>query len=148
VALMVSSAEKLSPAATTSAPTVRPPAHQHRTSERRPPQSAPAGPHSRPRHKNENGTIPEHEYRPRGVRRVVRPPGAAGQRRPDRGRNAAPWLGSSSSPSPAWLEDASSAELEDGFHPQMSEEEAGHQPTRRQASAQLALRPSKDDEDP
>jgi hypothetical protein len=53
------------------------------------------------------------------------PPGVAGHSRPDRGRNAAPWLGSSSSPSPAWLEDASSAELEDGFHPQMPEEEAG-----------------------
>jgi hypothetical protein len=26
-------------------------------------------------------------------------------------------------PSPAWLEDASSAELEDGFHPQKLEEE-------------------------
>jgi hypothetical protein len=103
----------------------RPPAHQHRTSERRPPQSAPTGPHSRPRHDNENGAVPEHEYRPRGVRRVVRPPGAAGHRRPDRGRNAAPWLGSSSSPSPAWLEDASSAELEDGFHPQKLKEEAG-----------------------
>jgi hypothetical protein len=38
------------------------------------PQSAPAGPHSRPRHENENGTVPEHEYRPRSVRRVVRPP--------------------------------------------------------------------------
>ena len=37
--------------------------------------------------------------------------------------------GSSSSPSPAWLEDASSTELEDGFHPQMPEEEAGRQPT-------------------
>jgi hypothetical protein len=56
--------------------------------------------------------------------------------------------GSSSSPSPAWLEDASSAELEDGFHPQMPEEEAGRQPTRRQAPARLALLPSKDDEDP
>ena len=32
---------------------------------------------------------------------------------------------------PAWLEDASSAELEDGFHPQMPEEEAGRQPTQR-----------------
>jgi hypothetical protein len=51
-----------------------PPAHQHRTSERRPPQSASAGPHSRPLHESENGTVPEHEYRPRGVRRVVRPP--------------------------------------------------------------------------
>jgi hypothetical protein len=55
----------------------RPPAHQHRTGERRPPQCALAGPHSRPRHRNEDGTIPEHEHRPRGVRRVVRPPGAA-----------------------------------------------------------------------
>jgi hypothetical protein len=78
----------------------------------------------------------------------VRPPGAAGHRRPDRGWNGAPWLGSSSLPSPAWLEDASSAELEDGFHPQMSEEEAGRQPTRWQAPARLALLPSKDDEDP
>jgi hypothetical protein len=95
----------------------QPRAYQHRTSEYRPPQSAPAGPHSHPRRKNENGTVSEHEYRPRGVRRVVRPSGAAGHSRPDRGRNAAPWPGSSSSPSPAWLEDASSAELEDGFHP-------------------------------
>jgi hypothetical protein len=41
------------------------------------PKSAPAGPHSRPRHRNKNGTVLEHEYRPRGVRRVVRPLGAA-----------------------------------------------------------------------
>jgi hypothetical protein len=123
----------------------QPPAHQHRTSERRPPQSAPAGPHSRPRRKNENRTVLEHEYRPRDVRRVVRPPGAAGHSRPDGGRNAAPWPGSSSSPSPAWLEDASSAGLEDGFHRQMPEEEVGRQPTRRQAPARLALLPSKDD---
>ena len=59
-----------------------------------------------------------------------------------------PGLGSSSSPSPAWLEGASSAELEDGFHPQMPEEEAGRQPTRKQAPARLALLPSKDDKDP
>jgi hypothetical protein len=75
--------------------------HQHRTSERRPPQSAPVGPHSRPRHESE-----------------------------DRGWNVAPWLGSNSSPSPAWLEDASSAELEDGFHPQKLEEEAASRPVR------------------
>jgi hypothetical protein len=103
--------------------------------------------HSRPRHENENGIVPEHECRPHGVRRVGRPPGAAGHRRPDKGRNVAPWLGSNSSPSPTWLEGASSAELEDGFHPQKLEE-AGHRPTRRQAPARLALRPSKDDEDP
>jgi hypothetical protein len=126
----------------------QPSAYQHRTSEHRPPQSAPAGPHSRPRCEIENGTVSEHEYRPCGIRHVVRPSGAAGHSRPDRGRNAAPWLGSSNSPSPAWLEDASSAELEDGFHPQMPEEEAGRQPTRRQDLAQLAPRPSKDDEDP
>jgi hypothetical protein len=61
--------------------------------------------------KTRKGIVPEHEYRPRGVRRVVRPSGVAGRSRPDKGRNAAPWPGSSSSPSPAWLEDASSAEL-------------------------------------
>jgi hypothetical protein len=55
----------------------RPPVHQHRTSERRTPQSTPVGPHSCSRYKNKNGTVPEHEYRPHGVRRVVRPPGAA-----------------------------------------------------------------------
>jgi hypothetical protein len=120
----------------------RPPVRQHRTSGRRLPQSAPAGHHSHPRHENENGTVPEHEYRPRGVRRVVRPPpGAAGHRRPDRGRNVAPWLGSSSPPSPAWLEDASSAELEDGFHPQKMEEEAGRQPTPRQPPTRCAPPP-------
>jgi hypothetical protein len=37
-------------------------------------ESAPVGPRSRPCHKNENGTIPEHERCPRGVRRVGRPP--------------------------------------------------------------------------
>jgi hypothetical protein len=126
----------------------QPPAHQHRTSERRPPQSALAGPHSHSRRKNENRTVPEHEYRPRGIRRVVRPPGATGHSRPDGGRNAATWPSSSSSPSPAWLEDASSAELEDVFLPRMSEEEAGRRPTRRQAPTCPALLPSKDDEDP
>jgi hypothetical protein len=64
------------------------------------------------------------------------------------GRNAAPWPGSSSSPSPAWLEDASSAELEDGFLPRMPEEEAGRRPTRRQALTCPALLPSSGDEDP
>jgi hypothetical protein len=59
-----------------------------------------------------------------------------------------PGLGSNSSPSPAWLEGASFAELEDGFHPQKLEEETGRRPTRRQAPAQPGLRPSKDDEDP
>jgi hypothetical protein len=37
-------------------------------------ESAPAGPRSRPCHKNENGAVPEHERRPRGVRHVGRPP--------------------------------------------------------------------------
>jgi hypothetical protein len=145
----ISSAEKPSSAATTSAPTVV------STCPPTPHQRAPATPKA---HRQvltpvlamkTNGTIPEHEYRPHGVRRVVGPSGAAGHSRPDRGRNAAPWPGSSSSPSPTWLEDASSAELEDGFHPQMPEVETGHQPTQRQAPAQLAPpRPSKDDEDP
>jgi hypothetical protein len=63
----------------------RPPAHQHRTSERRSPQSAPAGPHCRSRHENENGTVPEHEYHPRGVQRVVQPTVHGG---PGRGRPA------------------------------------------------------------
>jgi hypothetical protein len=49
---------------------------------------------------------------------------------------------------PAWLEDASSAELEDAFLPRMPEEEAGRRPTRRQAPTWPALLPSKDDEDP
>jgi hypothetical protein len=46
------------------------------------------------------------------------------------GRTAAPWPGNSSSPSPAWLEDASSAGLEDALLPRMLEEEAGHRPTQ------------------
>jgi hypothetical protein len=32
---------------------------------------------------------------------------------------------------PAWLEDASSPELEDAFLPRIPEEEAGRQPTRK-----------------
>jgi hypothetical protein len=88
--------------------------------------------------------VPEHEYRPRGVRCVERPPGAADgarrtwtwparawhDRRPGGGRKAAPWPGSSSSPSPAWLEDVASAGLEDALPLRMLEKEAGHQPTR------------------
>jgi hypothetical protein len=98
--------------------------------------------------------VPEHEYRPRGVRRAGRPPGAADgvrrtwtwlararhDRRPDEGRKAAPWLGSSSSPSPAWLEDAS-AGLEDAFLPQTLGEEKGHRPTRRQPPTRCAPPP-------
>jgi hypothetical protein len=63
----------------------------------------------------------EHEHRPRGARRVGQPYGAAdGARKtwtwsararhdrcPDEGRKAAPCPGSNSSPSPAWLEEAS-----------------------------------------
>jgi hypothetical protein len=48
------------------------------TGEWRTPQCAPAGTHSRLRHRSEDKTVQEHEHRPRGVRRVVRPPGAAG----------------------------------------------------------------------
>jgi hypothetical protein len=91
--------------------------------------------------------VPEHEYRPRGVRHVARPLGAAdGARRtwtwpararhdhrPGGGRTVAPLPGSSSSPSPAWLEDAS-AGLEDALLPQILEEEAGHRPTREAGS--------------
>jgi hypothetical protein len=75
--------------------------------------------------------VSEHEYRPHGVRRVVRPPDVADgtrrtwtwptrarhDRRPGGGRTAAPWLGSSSSPSPAWLEDVTSTGLEDALPP-------------------------------
>ena len=41
-----------------------------------------------------------------------------------------PSWGSNSSPSLAWLEDASSAELEDGFHHQKLEEEVASRPVR------------------
>jgi hypothetical protein len=56
----------------------RPPARQRHTGEWWLPQCALAGPHSRPCHRSEDETIPQHEHRPRGVRRVVRPSGAAG----------------------------------------------------------------------
>jgi hypothetical protein len=77
-------------AATTSAPTTQPPAHQHRTSELQLPRPAPADPHSHPPRRagadlrteascrSEDKTIQEHERRPRGVRRLVRSPGAHG----------------------------------------------------------------------
>jgi hypothetical protein len=88
---------------------------------------------------------PEHEHRPRGVRRAGQPSGTADgarktwtwpararhDRRPDEGRKAAPCPGSSSSPSPAWLEEAS-AGLEDAFLPQTLGEQKGYRPTRRQ----------------
>jgi hypothetical protein len=148
VALTVSSAEKLSPAATTlalaAASTCPPTPHQR----------VPAAPKRTGRSSLPSSPRKREWDRPRTrvppSRRMMcwETPDAVGHRRPDRGRNGAPWLGSSSSPSPAWLEGASSAELEDGFHPQKLEEEAGRQPTRRQAPACLALLPSKDDEDP
>jgi hypothetical protein len=76
------------------------------------------------------GATPEHERRPRGAQRAGRPSGAAVgarktwtwsartrcDRRPDGGWNAAPWLGSSSPPSPAWLKEASVG-LEDALLP-------------------------------
>jgi hypothetical protein len=91
------------------------------------------------------GATPEHKHRPHGARRAGRPSGAAvgarktwtwpahtrRDRRPDGGWNAAPWLGSSSPPSPAWLKEAS-AGLEDAFLPQTPGEEKGYRPTRRQ----------------
>jgi hypothetical protein len=81
---------------------------------------------------------PEHEHCPRGVRRAGQPSGTAisarktwtwlartrRDHRPDRGQNAAPWLGSGSSPSSAGLEDA--------FIPQTLGEEKGYRPTRMQ----------------
>jgi hypothetical protein len=81
---------------------------------------------------------PEHEHRPRGARRAGQPSGAADgarkiwtrpararhDRRPDEGQKAAPCLGSSCSPSPAWLEEA--------FLPQTLGEEKGYRPTQRQ----------------
>jgi hypothetical protein len=97
---------------------------------------------------------PEHEHRPRGVRHAGRPPGAAdGARRtwtwpararhdrcPDEGRKAAPCPGSSSSPSLAWLEDASVG-LEDAFLPQTLGEEKCHRPTQRQPPTRCAPPP-------
>jgi hypothetical protein len=67
---------------------------------------------------------------------------------PGGGRTVAPCPGSSSSPSPAWLEDASSVELEDALLSRMLEEEAGRQPTRRQAPTRCAPVPSLDYEHP
>jgi hypothetical protein len=97
---------------------------------------------------------PEHEHRPRDVRRAGQPSGTAiGARktwtwlartrrdhRPDEGRNAAPCPGSSSSPSPAWLREASVG-LEDVFLPQMLGEEKGYQPTQRQPPTRCAPPP-------
>jgi hypothetical protein len=89
--------------------------------------------------------VPEHKYCPHGVRRAGRPSAAADgarrtwtwpararhDRRPGGGWKVAPWPGSSSSPSPAWLEDTSIG-LEDALLPRTLGEEKGHRPTRRQ----------------
>jgi hypothetical protein len=76
-------------ATTTSAPTTAatcPPTPHRRTAvapKRTGRSSLPSSP------QNENGTVPEHERRPRGVRRVVRPPvQSATQGGPGRGRPA------------------------------------------------------------
>jgi hypothetical protein len=59
-----------------------------------------------------------------------------------------PGLGSSSLPSPARLEGASSAELEDGFHPRSRRKKRDTSPCEGRPWLSLALLPSKDDEDP
>jgi hypothetical protein len=48
-------------------------------------------------------------------------------------------MDSNSLPSPAWLEDASSARLEDGFHHQKLEEEVASRPARE---VELRLSPA------
>jgi hypothetical protein len=56
----------------------RPPARQYPTGERRPHQRARRGLRSRPHYGSEDKTIQERRRRPRGVRRLVQPPGATG----------------------------------------------------------------------
>jgi hypothetical protein len=148
VALTVSSAEKPSPAATTSAPTAastcpptphrRAPAAPKRTGR----SSLPSSPQERERDRLRTQLPPSRCTTCCETLRCGRPQ-SPGQR-----TECCTLARQQQFAFPAWLEDASSAELEDGFHPQMSEEEAGRQPTRRQAPARLALLPSKDDEDP
>jgi hypothetical protein len=77
VALTVSSAEKPSPAATTSAPTTTatcPPADPHSS----PPGRASTDLHAEASCQSEGRTTQEHERRPSGVRRLGRSPGAHG----------------------------------------------------------------------
>jgi hypothetical protein len=178
VALTVSSAEatalaeEAAPmATTTSAPTTaatcQPTPHRRAAAA----QSAPAGPHSRPRHKNENGIVPEHEYRPRGVRCVVRPPGAADSarrtwtlpaparrdRHPSGARVAAlhpsgrRWHRKQrQSRSGRGARHAAAASATDGGRPSppINEGRSGPLPMRRQAPTRRTLLPSTDDECP
>jgi hypothetical protein len=148
VALTVSSAEKLSPAATTSAPTAA------STCPPTPHQRAPAAPKRTSRSSLPSSPRKQEWDRPRTRAPPSRRttcwetpqcgcPLSSGQR-----TECCTLAGQQQFAFPAWLEGASSAELEDGFHPQKLEEEAGRRPTRRQAPAQPGLRPSKDDEDP
>jgi hypothetical protein len=104
---------------------------------------------------------PEHEHRPRGARRAGQPSGATvGARktwtwpartrhdhRPDRGRNAVPWLGSSSSHSPAWLKETS-AGLEDAFPPKCRGKKRVTDPRGGNPPLGALLRLSLDDENP
>jgi hypothetical protein len=113
----ISSAEKLSPAATTLAPTTAStyPPTPHQRASAAPKHtgrfSPPFSPRKRERDRPRTRVPPSRRTTCCETLRCGRP------QSPGRGRNAAPWPGSSSSPSPAWLEDASSTELEDGFHP-------------------------------
>jgi hypothetical protein len=77
VALTVSSAEKPSPAATTSAPTTAatcPPADPHSS----PPERASTNLRTKASCRSKGRTTQEHERRPSGVRRLGRSPGARG----------------------------------------------------------------------
>jgi hypothetical protein len=123
--------------------------HRQRAGEQRPPQSAPAGPHSHPRRGRPRTRVSPSRRTTcwttpgaaDGARRTwTWPARARHDRRPGGGRKAAPWLGSSSSPSPSWLEDASTG-LEDAILPRTLGEEKGHRPTWRQPPTRCAPPP-------
>jgi hypothetical protein len=164
------SVEEASPmATTTSAPTTAAtcPPTPHRRAAAAPKRTGRSSP--RPHHKNENGTVPEHKYRPRGVRRVVQPPAAADSarrtwtwpararrdRHPSGGRAAAlrpsgrRWhrkQRQSCSGRGARHAAAASATDDGRSFPPIIEGRSGPLPTRRQAPTRRTLLPSTDDD--
>jgi hypothetical protein len=158
-------------ATTTSAPTVAatcPPTPHRRTAaapKRNGRSSLPSSP------QNENGTVPEHERRPRGVRRVVRPPGTANDAgrtwtwpacaRRDR-HQCGGWVATLRPSGRRWHRKqrqsrsgrgarhtvAASATDDERPSPPITEGRSGSLPTRRQAPTRHTPLPSTDDEHP
>jgi hypothetical protein len=148
VALTVSSVEKLSPAATTSAPAAA------STCPSTPHQRAPAAPKHTDRSslpsspRKREWDRPRTRVPPSWCTTCCETPGAAGHRRPDKGRNVAPWTGQQQFAFPGTAGGRLLRRAGGWFPPPEAGGRSGTPAHAKAGPARLALLPSKDDEDP